>query len=383
MASELTVVQMLLGIKPKRRPMRCKTLAQGPLHLGGTVLLGLCLVSGCDRGRSSDGGATVPVAASVKWPDHPVALTDSFELSRSFTFSSSGDSAVLAIRSLDIDDSGRLLLVDSRSSNLKIVGADGKIQSIVGKKGAGPGEFRAPFDAKFIRGGGLVAVDPIVSRVSWFDANWQYESSFSPVGQDPRVVLPWSDSLVSVGGLVDVGTNDALFATYDRGGTRIRSFGGVDSIVYELQMVVDNPWAALAGDGKIVGNLSVAPGIYEFDSLGDLVGQSPTSPPPPLWNQLKPRSDGSSPRIPAEMKAWIQSASLALAGGVLGNGMVVVSVRTAGKDFLYQYTSNLEPSAIYELPFPGRLVLVRGSYVYFVNEEAEDISLLIYRKRAH
>jgi hypothetical protein len=78
------------------------------------------------------------------------------------------DSAeLLNPRDLAIADDGSVLVVDSRPTQVKVYGPDGRLRRIIGREGSGPGEFLSGYAA--VRGDTLVVQDPQNARATTFD----------------------------------------------------------------------------------------------------------------------------------------------------------------------------------------------------------------------
>lgn len=79
------------------------------------------------------------------------------------------EAGLATVRSLDVDDRGRLLIAGGRSGQLSLVDPSGVATMTIGRIGAGPGEFRTAFDARFLPDGGIVAIDLAErgSRYEW------------------------------------------------------------------------------------------------------------------------------------------------------------------------------------------------------------------------
>ncbi|HEY0037993.1 MAG TPA: 6-bladed beta-propeller, partial [Longimicrobium sp.] len=64
------------------------------------------------------------------------------------------DSApIVRISGIDVDDRGRILIGDVSEGDVKLFAPTGELIRIIGRKGAGPGEFSAPRYPRFGPGG--------------------------------------------------------------------------------------------------------------------------------------------------------------------------------------------------------------------------------------
>ena len=78
---------------------------------------------------------------------------------------------------IDVDDEGRVYVVDRSPAAIKVYAPDGSLVRIIGRDGEGPGEYRAPFIA--IRGARLAVHDPRLSRTSLFDTSGTFIRSWA------------------------------------------------------------------------------------------------------------------------------------------------------------------------------------------------------------
>ena len=78
---------------------------------------------------------------------------------------------------LDVDDEGRVFVVDQSPAAIKVFGPDGSLVRLIGRQGEGPGEYRAPFIA--LRGSRLAVHDPRLSRTSLFDTSGAFIRSWA------------------------------------------------------------------------------------------------------------------------------------------------------------------------------------------------------------
>lgn len=77
------------------------------------------------------------------------------------------ESEIINPQSLALDAEGRIWVVDQKPARIKVFGRDGRLVRLVGREGAGPGEFRVGFIAP--AGGFMVVHDPRVARTNVFD----------------------------------------------------------------------------------------------------------------------------------------------------------------------------------------------------------------------
>ncbi len=79
-------------------------------------------------------------------------------------------------RSIALDASGRVYVVDAKPAAIKVYDPDGRFVRTIGREGEGPGEFRMGFIA--VRDQHLVLHDPRVARTSLFDTSGTFVRSW-------------------------------------------------------------------------------------------------------------------------------------------------------------------------------------------------------------
>ncbi len=73
---------------------------------------------------------------------------------------------------------GRLVVPDEATMRIFLFGADGALRRVIGRKGAGPGEFGQFNGLAVLRDGRLVVADLANARLSFFTADGDYESAW-------------------------------------------------------------------------------------------------------------------------------------------------------------------------------------------------------------
>ena len=335
------------------------------------VLLGI----GCDQARPTDSPGSCdasPVPPTMR------NFADFFSERGSVRLLSSGANPVMGVRTLDVSHpEGHLLLVDSRSNDLKVADGDGQVRRTIGRYGRGPGEFTSLYDAVFLSDGRVLALDAGNSRASVFEVTGEFVSDFVFRGQDPRSVVATGPSTVAVGGLLAArrGRHNAA-ATYTLDGSRESAFLPADSLTLQTNLVVDQVWLATLPDDLLAISLGLTPEVHLLSASGAHICTQTTE--LPGWIQLLP-PDEPVTTLPAA-RAWIDSATLggamAFAGGRLyrqygtsGDG---------GAEWLAEYDVGLRLLAVYD-SLPGHLVGSDTESLIFAGEETiEDIPIYIY-----
>ncbi|MEQ8329802.1 MAG: hypothetical protein RH859_04985 [Longimicrobiales bacterium] len=84
-------------------------------------------------------------------------------------------------------DDGRVLVVNSGSAEVKVFDPDGRLLRTLGRRGDGPGEFRAPWHAYPMVGDSILVVD-LYREVAVFDPDGAYARQFTPALPDGLLV---------------------------------------------------------------------------------------------------------------------------------------------------------------------------------------------------
>lgn len=296
------------------------------------------------------------------------------------------EAGLTTVRSLDVDDRGRLLIAGGRSGHLSLVDPSGAVTMTIGRTGSGPGEFRAAFDARFLPDGGIVAIDPQLARVSFFDTSGHFVTSFNVTKQDPRVIRVKDDSVVVIGGLYDVGGKEHLAVEYSRHGTVKNSFGPMDKLMYEIDFAVDQPWLAILGDGWMATGLTVSLHATLKPREGGTV--SLTLPiPPDRWKQI------ARPAVPFEtpgdVRRWASAASAINGVAVEGDSLILITWRGDGANASggdQHFLAILDPHGMSRSVLrsvPGPILYSDGVKTYFTTEGTDDeVHVAAYRRRA-
>ena len=78
---------------------------------------------------------------------------------------------------LDVDEYGRIWVLESQANEIRVFGADGAHVRTIGRDGGGPGEFAGPAHAEFGPDGDLWVPDPQNNRVSVIDTTGTFVTS--------------------------------------------------------------------------------------------------------------------------------------------------------------------------------------------------------------
>lgn len=78
----------------------------------------------------------------------------------------------------DVAADGRLYVYDASANRILLFGADGALQRVIGRQGAGPGEFNQGNGMVVLADGRLAVFDARNARISFFSAGGDFESSW-------------------------------------------------------------------------------------------------------------------------------------------------------------------------------------------------------------
>ncbi|MGD9715037.1 MAG: 6-bladed beta-propeller [Thermomicrobiales bacterium] len=114
------------------------------------------------------GRRTAPRPASIDVQASEGAFSDYFVLRDSIVLEQTRDLPIVRVSGIDVDAGGRILLGDVSEGNVKLFDAHGKLLGIMGRKGAGPGEFNQPRFPRFGPDGRIYVADGQMGRLSIF-----------------------------------------------------------------------------------------------------------------------------------------------------------------------------------------------------------------------
>ena len=225
------------------------------MRVSKLLLLGV-LTSACARGEAvvSMGRFTVDSVAGVPRTitESPTGWADTsgwklVEVAR-LTGGTDEPGELVNPGSVAIDALGRIYVAERDPSVIKQFTPDGHYIRSIGRQGAGPGEFQAPFIA--VAGANLYVQDPSLKRASLFDTSGAFIRTW------PTVCCYWTDVALDDSGYVGVsgmppsaGQQDAK-SPYSR---MVRWFRP-DSTTYDTTLVPVGPevkyWTLSRGTGK-------------------------------------------------------------------------------------------------------------------------------------
>jgi len=115
----------------------------------------------------------------VKNPKEPIYGEDVFSLEEELSIGEAEgreEYMFSRIRSIAVDDAGRIYVLDSKEGYVKVFDRNGIYVRTIGKKGQGPGEFTIPLSVSIIRQNELV-VDDFRSRLVFFSLEGEFKKN--------------------------------------------------------------------------------------------------------------------------------------------------------------------------------------------------------------
>lgn len=151
--------------------------------------------------------------------------------------------ALFDVRAASVLHDGRIAVANNGSGQILLFGSSGIFEASAGRRGFGPGEFRVITAVSAAPGDSIVAFDPSLRRVSYFDAEGDFARSYSVAGGP----APAAGVLKAGGWLAD-----GSFVVVEHHVPVERDPGGPDGIIrYRTSATL----LVLAPDGTTVASL--------------------------------------------------------------------------------------------------------------------------------
>ncbi|MXW17181.1 MAG: hypothetical protein F4139_10945 [Gemmatimonadetes bacterium] len=298
-------------------------------------------------------------------------FAEAFTPAEPLVFGTNGPIPVLSVRALSVAPSGRLLLTDSRSFDLKVSDGEGRIVSVIGGEGEGPGEFTALMDAVFLSDDRVLALDAGRVLATLFDATGEVLGTLPLEDQlDPRAAVAIDDSTFLIGGMVtSPGEGNDMARIYSLDGSFTESFFPADQLLFDTQMIVDGVWGIALPGGSLALGLDVTPAVHLFSETGAHICTQASE--LPEWSQLLPRDEPVA--MDQATREWIRQATLTV-GAAYAGGRLFRQYRSSGPNgvsLLAEYDDDLNLQSVYT-SLPGRLIGGDGQTLFFLGDESVD-----------
>lgn len=146
------------------------------------VLLTCILVAACDAAGKEMPAAAFLALAEPRETDQVgdttlvdiEALENAFEISSRLVLEET-EQAITVLPMVSVGVAGEFLLAEPREGQVNVYDRAGRLRRVVGRRGEGPGEFRAPISARRTLDGGIVVADVMLSRLTFFPVGWSGE----------------------------------------------------------------------------------------------------------------------------------------------------------------------------------------------------------------
>lgn len=174
------------------------------MHRLLTVIFGVMLIpSGCGGGNSDE-----HATADEKGQTHEIAEGDDYHLPEADFYMTVSDSIGIEsgdgnyvlglVADVDLLPDGRIAVLDSQSSCVRIYSPECEFLTTLGRRGSGPGEFLSPVAVACFPAGdesqepdsvqpGLVVADAMGAKLVYFDRNLEYMMDVQPFIPSPPV----------------------------------------------------------------------------------------------------------------------------------------------------------------------------------------------------
>lgn len=161
-----------------------------------SALAGLLVLCACGAAASGDPGGDFPAdAAQRRRAASPVTQV----------WVSPREAELSSFNHLAVDSRGNVYLPDFYQHRVVIVGPDGRVLRTMGRRGSGPGEFRAIRTVQILAGDSLLVFDGGLGRVTVFEPHSDREAYAVTL----RGAAPWRVERTRA--------NDAYLARYEQG----------------------------------------------------------------------------------------------------------------------------------------------------------------------
>ena len=269
------------------------------LHI--TILAALAGAA-CTEGRGADRPAERAGIPAPRIPEFRSAfrLIDSIELEQR------PDLPIVRVSGLALSRDGRLALGDASESNVKLFDRRGRLLTVLGRNGEGPGEFQQPRFPRFDPSGRLFVGDAQLNRITEFDSVGTLARTIPLDGMTPMMglVLGPSNQFYVTG----PGRGGRMIHLVDSSGQTTGGYLLIDQARPRqapgspLWRMLSQQW--LAGSGSLLFAASTLnDSLWQVDpATGKSLTTSVEVP-----GYLEPRLPRSIPRGPDAITAWQKS----------------------------------------------------------------------------
>lgn len=188
------------------------------------LLIGLVILTPIDTALRGTSGVVPTSDTTLSIQDLPDFLASAEPVVEIGALDSPEHEVFGDIVDAEFSPNGRLLILDSHHSSVRVFGADGSFVQELGRQGGGPGEFRRPGDMTFGPDGNLYVLDGQNKRVSVFrltDGEYEFADSFT-LGAGSQSICSLDGRLYS-----SAGYGRSFIQAYSLDGDKMADFGSV------------------------------------------------------------------------------------------------------------------------------------------------------------
>lgn len=263
---------------------------------------------------------------------------------------------------------GEFVIAEPGEGQVNVYDTAGRLRRVVGRRGEGPGEFRAPIAARRTLDGGIVVADVMLSRLTFFPSGGSGEPE---VVASPLPLLVGAQDLGGgrylLSGQVMSEQRPRLLHIWDRATNEVqRSFMpiGVSEESRPYATTYTSVDAVLEGD-TIWAVWALSDTLYKFDRGGGVLETLPLSLPRPMG--ALPGAGAGVITDPRARQAAAESLTQVNGIFVLSDGTLAVQTMQArGFDAVWDLLIvSRNGSPVWSAPRMPRLFAVVGDLFYF------------------
>ncbi len=232
------------------------------------------------------GDAEQPVSSVEPFVDS-VAFAEAFEVLRVVMLEETDEVVTVTPRVIP-DHMGDLIVTDALEAQIRLYGRDGTLKNVLGRSGAGPGEFRAPTSARRTVDGQIVVPDPMLSRITFFEADSVTATAPSPI-QLLLDVFDLGDDRLLLSGVDNPSNNPPHFLHIWNRQTEEIEHSFFPMIVSDAMRTLASTF--LASTATLVGDTvwaawTISDTVYKYNRDGDELAKIPIPLPRPTKNTM-------------------------------------------------------------------------------------------------
>ena len=178
-------------------------------------------------------------------------------------------SLIGSIHDFKVDGKKNFWIADSKEKNIKIFSENGGLIKSIGKGGAGPGEYNAPFCLAFNSSQQIFVGDPSNGRISLLNQKGDFLRSFAIV--DVREIMSLDDAQVLIVASEFASGKGECLHIYTNQGTKVKSFFDIPQNAFTFNMILDHASACIDRQGNIYGVFTTEYKINKYAKKGNFL----------------------------------------------------------------------------------------------------------------